>query len=296
LLPENTCTLARRPTTAIRLTLRIRGHPGRYSARRGAVSKSNRLLVGLGIAAVVGAYVWTFGPQTMLTLIARYEYRRIPAAENIPVALSDLSVSSVPHKTVAYFGYEFELPWDDVDEQKSRTAETVHVHITAFHSGNAFWFSTFPARDFVKNIVGKTKLTPEQFRQIYGNEAFESDLGFMRTMLQITPRGMSPFMPKRQAAASSTLLLIKAISVPEAESGIFLIRTADFQGFQLGNPQSRPSRVREDLYAGDGGIEVIFFQGRGTSPSVSQGDINRILQSVRKTSSPSVASNPNLNR
>lgn len=140
--------------------------------------------------------MWTFGPQTMLTFMARYQYRRIPAVHKTPVALPDLSVSSVAHKTVAYFGYEFELPWDDVDEQKSRTAATVHVHMTAFHSGNALWFSTFPARDFVKNVVEKTNLTPEQFRQVYGDEAFESDLGFVRTMLQITPRDMSPFMSK----------------------------------------------------------------------------------------------------
>jgi hypothetical protein len=260
------------------------------------MSKSKRLLVWLGIVLTGGAYLWTFGPQTMLTLMARYQYRRIPAVQKTPVALPDLSVSSVPHKTVAYFGYEFELPWDDVDEQKSRTAETVHVHVTAFHSGNAFWFSTFPTRDFVKNVVEKTKLTPEQFRQAYGDDSFESDLGFYRTMLQITPRDMSPFMSKRQAGASTTLLLIKAISVPEAESGIFLIRTADFQGFQFGNPQNRPSRIREDLYAADGGIELVFFQGRETSPNVSQGEINRILQTVRRTSSPEVAWTPTSDR
>ena len=256
------------------------------------MSKPKRLLVWLGIVVVGGACVWTFGPQTMLTFMARYQYRRIPAVHKTPVALPDLSVSSVAHKTVAYFGYEFELPWDDVDEQKSRTAATVHVHMTAFHSGTALWFSTFPARDFVKNVVEKTNLTPEQFRQVYGDEAFESDLGFVRTMLQITPRDMSPFMSKKQAGASTALLLIKAITVPEADSGIFSIRTADFQGFQFGNPQSRPSRIREDLYAGDGGIEFIFFQGRETSANVSQGEINRILQSVRKTSSPAVAWKP----
>jgi hypothetical protein len=132
------------------------------------MSKSKRLLVWLGIAGILGAYVWTFGPQTMLTLIARYKYLEIPATKKTPIALPDLSVSSVAHKTVSYFGYEFELPWDDVDEQKSRTARTVNVHITAFHSGNGFWFSTFPAREFVKDVVEKTKLTPQQFRQVYG--------------------------------------------------------------------------------------------------------------------------------
>jgi hypothetical protein len=260
------------------------------------LSKSTRLLVWIGIAVTLGAYVWTFGSQTVLTLIARYKCRDIPAAGKTPVALPDLSVSSVRHKTVAYFGYEFELPWDDVDEQKSRMAETVHVHVTAFHSGNALWFSTFPARDFVKNVVEMTKLTPEQFRQVYGEEAFESDLGFVRTMLQVTPRDMSPFMSKKQAGASTVLLLIKVLAVSEADSGIFAIRTPDFQGFQFGNPQSRPSRIREDLYANDGGIEFIFFRGRGMAPNVSQAELNRTLQSVRKTSSAAIALNPNSDR
>lgn len=70
----------------------------------------------------------------MLILVASYPYRKFPAAGNIPVALPDSSVSSVAHETVANFGYEYEIPWNDVDEQKSRTAETVNVRVTAFHS------------------------------------------------------------------------------------------------------------------------------------------------------------------
>lgn len=131
-----------------------------------------------------------------------------------------------------------------------------------------------------------------QFRQAYGDEAFESDLGFVRTMLRVTPRSMSPLMSKKEAAASSAFLLIKAITISEGESGVFSIRTADFQGFQFGNPQNRPSRIRDDLYADDGGIEFIFVQAPETAPSVSRQEINRILKSVRKVSSAAIASNP----
>jgi hypothetical protein len=142
-------------------------------------------------------------------------------------------------------------------------------------------------------VVG---VAPDQFCQVYGNEAFESDLGFMRQMLQITPRDFSPFMSQRRAGPSTVLLLIKAMSVPEANSGIFLIRTTGFRGVQFGNPQSRPSLIRDDVYADDGGIEFIFFPGRETSPRVSQREMNRILQSVRKTSWPSAAWSPNSDR
>ena len=240
---------------------------------------------------VCGIYVWAFGFQTALTVIARYQYRGIPGAAKTPVSLSDLSVSSVPHQKVSYFGYEFEIPWDDVDEQKSRTVGTIHV--TAFQSGNAFWFSTFPPREFVKSVVEIAKVTPEQFRQIYGDEVFGSDYGFMCEMLQITPRDFSPFMSRGRAAASIELLLVKATSIPEAGSGILSIHIGDRQGFQFGNPLSRPPEIRDDLYSDDSGVELLFFQHGGTSTGLSQGEINRVLQSVHKVPAPSLASNLN---
>ncbi len=45
-----------------------------------------------------------------------------------PAPLTDLSISNVRTQEVSYFGYEFELPWDDVDEQKSKTTGSIHVN------------------------------------------------------------------------------------------------------------------------------------------------------------------------
>jgi hypothetical protein len=211
--------------------------------KKAPVPKWVRVLIGFGIAAVVGGIYWLFGLQTEMALITRYKFGKVPEVWKIPVALPDLSISDVPHKRVSYFGYELELPWDDVDEQKERIVNTIHV--TYFHSGNGFWFSTFPPKEFVNGIMKEDKLSPEAFRQLWGDEAFQSDYGFQCRMLGVTPRDISPFMPRNRAAAESMLLLIKALAIPRAESGIFSFQVPGFRGFQFENPKERPFRISD---------------------------------------------------
>jgi hypothetical protein len=104
-------------------------------------------------------------------------------------------------------------------------------------------FSKSRPREFVEAVLQTTKITPERFRQIYGDQAFESDYDFMQEMLQMTPKKIIPWMPLRQAGPESSLLLIKVMSTPMADSGIFSISAPGFRGFQFGNPATRPSRM-----------------------------------------------------
>lgn len=196
------------------------------------MSRWKRTLVALGIAAAVcGIYLWLFGVQTMSALMVRYSYRKMPDVAKTPVPLSDSSISNVPHKRVSYFGYELELPWDDVDDAKDKTTGTIHISYS--RSGSAFWFSTFPPKEFVNGIMKMAKLDPEGFRQLYGEETFESDYNFHRKMLQMTPSQITPFVTRRQAVAGQMLLLIKGISMPKADSGIFSVQVPGFEGFQF---------------------------------------------------------------
>jgi hypothetical protein len=226
----------------------------------------------------------------MAAVIARYQCRRIPDIAKTPGALTDLSVSDVPHRRVSYFGYEFELPWDDIDEQRDKTVGQIHV--SAFRSGNAFWFSTFPPKDFVSLVMKNTKLDPQSFRQMFGDAAFESDYGFHKRMLQMTPGEITPFVSRQEAAADQLLLLFKGISMPKAGSGIFVIQSRDFEGFQFEDPQTRPFKITDELYSSDGGIDVRFIQKvDGSAPTISQSEINRVIQSIRKLPAKALASN-----
>src|ERR1700683_5853418 len=191
------------------------------------MSRWKRTLLALGSTVIlVGVFGWFFGFQTMSALEVPYECRKLPDVAKTPIALADLSISTVPHKKVTYFGYEFELPWDDVDESKDKT--TGQIHVGAFRSGNAFWFSTFPPKTFVNEVMETSKLRPLGFRQLYGDAAFESDYGFNKIMLQMTPSKITPFVSRRQAVTGQMLLLIKGISIPRADSGLFSIQTQGF--------------------------------------------------------------------
>lgn len=245
------------------------------------MSRWKRVLIWSGLIVVVGAaYLWFFGAQTASALIVRYEFRKRPDVAKTPVPLTDLSISGVPHRTASYFGYEFELPSDDVDEPKGKTFGTAHV--SYFRSGNAFWFSTSPPKGFVNEVSKTGNLSPQELKQLYGQDALESDYAFHKKMLELTPSEITPFISQRQAISGQMLLGIKAVTMPDAASGIFSIRTGDFKGFQFENPQMRPSRITVELFSNDGGIHVIFTQKAG-APAISQPEINRVIQSIHKT-------------
>lgn len=238
--------------------------------------------IGIWIGAVVivvAVYLWFYGVQTTSALMVRYQFRKLPDVGKTPVDLTNLSVSNVPHRNVSYFGYEFELPSDDLDAEKEKTFGTVHV--SYFRSGNAFWFSTFPPKDFVNEVMKSGNVDPADFKQLYGQDALESDYAFHEKMLELTPSKITPFISRRQAISGHVLLTIKAISMPKATSGIFSIQTRDFKGFQFENPETRPSRITVELFSNEGGIDLIFMQKLGL-PAISQPEINRVIQSIHR--------------
>jgi len=243
-----------------------------------ALSKRKRILIGLALFA--GTYIWFFGVQTSVALLARYKCRGVPEAWETPVPLADVSASNAPHTRIACTAYELELPWDDVNPEKSKNVGT--ICLTAFHSGNSFWFSSFPRGEFVNGLL-REGFDRESFRRTYGDDALQSDYHFMRTMLQITPASIRPFGSRQDAGVGMATIMIKAISVPKAETGIFTVRTPEGQGFQYENPHGRPFKIVDDVYGDDGGFEFIFLQkAGGPTADITQPEINRVLQSVHK--------------
>jgi hypothetical protein len=69
-----------------------------------------------------------------------------------------------------------------------------------------------------------------------------------------------------------------------------LIQTPEFKGFQFENPEGRPPRITDYVYSNDAGIEVMFLQKLdGSAPSISQSEVNRVIQSIHKISAQVVA-------
>ncbi|HYA34054.1 MAG TPA: hypothetical protein VEF03_00470, partial [Candidatus Binataceae bacterium] len=83
------------------------------------MSRRARIAVWILVVFVaIGAYGWFFGVPTMFMAQARYWGWKDPLLWKIPVPLRDQAISTSPGLKLSYLGYEFEVPWDDVDEER----------------------------------------------------------------------------------------------------------------------------------------------------------------------------------
>lgn len=251
-----------------------RGTPGR------------RILIWCGIVvSVICTYLWVFGIATWFIVEGRDFAGNDPALWMAPAELRDLSTSSAPGRKLSYFGYEFEVPWDDLDEQKTRLVGS--WQFIAFHSGKTMLFWRLPPKKSVNAMLGQGKLDGARLKRLYGDETLQSDYAFIRATLETTPGQITLFTPQRKALRIMTLLLLKSIyvSTNKSGSGIFLIQTGDFRGFQYGNPQGRPREIVDDLFADNGGLHFAF-RDKSCAGGISQAEINRVIQTTRPSQHP----------
>jgi hypothetical protein len=246
------------------------------------MTNRQRTLVWIGsIFAVACVYLWLFGIQTGFALQAWNVGRKLPEVKNTPRDLTDLSVNSSSGTHLSYFGYTFEIPWNDVDNAKSKKVGDMQV--LAFQSGMAILVSSSPPRDFVKTVAGYTG-GEETLRRTYGNEVISSDYSFNQAMLSATPAAIEILGSREDATRGFMLLLLKTMAMPlPAHSGMYSIRTPHFQGFQFGDPRSSSGKIVVDLWDDRGGIELhLACFGKCSAPHITQADVNRILQSVMR--------------
>lgn len=256
--------------------------------RRGMTKRQRKLLLWINLFLVAGFCVWHFGVAALFVLETRYVGWKFPVVGKTPVELADLSISQAPGQKLAYFGYEFEVPWE-IDQE--RTKQIGKTELVAFRSGNALLFSSLAPREFVQTFLTTTKVGPDRVRNLCGEEALASDYSLHRLILEATPGEVTLFTRRQDAVRNSMLILFKGIVTPRGgESGIFRVRTDKFQGFQYGDPQARPKSLNVEIFADDGGLSFAFAQNvQGLSPAITQAEINRVIQTARKVPEPSLS-------
>jgi hypothetical protein len=193
---------------------------------------------------------------------------------------------------LSYFGYEFEVPWSDLDQAKTAfypkdRAEKNRV-VLAFCSGLRLMVTAVPPREFAEEFTGKDfQMSPANLEAVFGRGAATSDYTFAKNVYEFTPAKMhywslSDGVHNREGIE----LMIKSIMpVKAAETGIFYVQNHEYSGFQQGDPAVRKDNLVLDLYSGDNHCEMIFLQkDYPGSIGVTQPEINRIVQSLHKIS------------
>lgn len=234
-----------------------------------------------GISAAVafvfiGAFVWFFGFQTLMLIETHYSYRHVPIAHMTPVELRDRGINVSEGTTLSAFGYDFEVPWKDVDAEHITRKRMIAI---PFRSGLAILVGHGSSHDLVDTTLENTKTDPQVFRAAYGDSALQSDYEFLKLALNTTPASIRLTDSKQDVVRKSALVLIKAIVVP-GDSGIFEVQANNFRGFQYGDPGKHPKRITVTLYSADGGVEFSFLQNDLSPVTISQADINRVIQTL----------------
>ena len=223
-------------------------------------------------------------------VLSYYGARKAPAVASIlPTDLRDHSVSQAPGSRLSYFGYEFEVPWNDLDETQTKLypKDNPNRVVLVFRSGLRVIVTAIPAREWVNNLSGELRVSPDKLESTFGHEAMTSDYNFVKTLYEFTPATMHHWTTSSVVfSRESSLLVLKSITPLKcARNGIYKLQNETFKGFQQGNPDVRQDGVAVNLYSGEGSVELIFGeQNYKNSGGITQPEINRIVQSLHKAS------------
>jgi hypothetical protein len=233
--------------------------------------------------AVIFVGVYWVAPVALSFYIAHLA-KKAPYSRIVPTDLKDRSVSEAPGMKLSYVGYEFEVPWSDLDETQTKLypkdkPEKTRVDLH-FRSGLRLLVTAVPPREWAKTFVTEFKIPPQKI-----DAAIKSDYSFVRNLYEPTPDRMHHWALSPDVHMRETFwLTIKSVVLSNsAASGIFNLQNQDYKGFQQGNLQVRQDGIIVDLYSEDGSVEMIFSQkDYRNSAGVTQPEINRIVQSLRK--------------
>lgn len=213
-------------------------------------SKWKRRLIWTGALLLASvAYLWFFGVQTFFAIETRKIGRKAPIVNSVPVELSDRSVSIAPGTKLSFRGAEFDVPWSDVDESRTRLAG--NWALISFHSGKSIILCVGRPDGFITTASKDKTLDPELFAALYGRDVLNSDYTLKKAIYQTTPSQINLFTPENRAIGLSSVILIKGIMPPTTDWQIYQITSGDLRGFQLVDPVRRPKKICVELFGRD---------------------------------------------
>lgn len=215
----------------------------------------------------------------MLVWRMRQEAARDPNLALVPIPLPETLISTIPGTTVEFFGYEFEVPWQGQVNVKN-PGDFIAVAYSASVGYSLGFFN--PAKN------GPLKVLRKDLEERGKNENIaeemlgaQSDYDLERSILNATPSQLSLFFPRRKEVYAAVRLMIKPATAVGAETGLYSFKNGQLRGFQFGDP-SRAQNIRIEAFDDeDRKFEFVFGSKPGSSFTLKQVEINRVLQTLR---------------
>lgn len=245
------------------------------------------IVAGTIVLLLVTGYLWGF--QTMIWWEYRHGFeKKAPILNLTPRGLPNTSASSSEGMELSHAGVEFQVPWTDLDKEKSKIIGNAEIFM--FRSGRVLTiFGPNSPREGLLLTIEKQMGDQDHhnLRKLFGPEATGTDYAFRKTLLEETPASLRPWMSQREAYRSSFLLMFKAISSVGGETGLFSVQANGWKGFQFDDPANTRRIVTLELYdSADRHIEIIFDRKQNSGMDIMQADVNRVLETLKTLDSP----------
>jgi hypothetical protein len=250
-----------------------------------------RLLIGLIAAGALLVLTINWIAPTALSFYSTYKAPKV--ARQLPRPLTDTSVSQAIGSKLALVGYEFEVPWADVDDsltklypEKSADKTLADLH---FRSGLRMMVTAGAPGTWVRGIPETMKISSQQAQRVFGGDAMKSDYDFVRELYEFNPATMEHWAPSAQAQVrQQAWLILKSLALlKSAETGIFVLTSPSLRGFQEGDPTVRQDGIALHLFSEKGSVEFIVFQkDYKKTTGVTQAELNRIVQTTHPGAQP----------
>jgi hypothetical protein len=234
------------------------------------------------LVAVI-AFAFLFGVQAITWWNVKQLAKGKPVLWVIPQPLRDTAAANQPGLKLSVYGYEFEVPWADIDKDKSKPGESLAIYY--FRSGPFLMFHNPAKAPNMKEIFLADNEKRKAAMQMWGEKTLESNFTLTKAMLETSPVEMSVFAPRAKVLGLGILLVLKPIPATGGETGIFAFNTSAVRGFQMGDPEKRPKYISVTAFdMGDHKLELTFGIQKGATGQITQAEVNRVLQTVRPVS------------
>lgn len=217
--------------------------------------------------------------------------KALPITRVVPIDLKNSSIAPATGTKLSFLGYEFEVPWDDLDPTQTvltpRGNPDKNRVILTFRSGLRMMATKSPARQMADEFMRQDfRMTPAAFAAVFGSKAADSDYEFMKCVFEFSPARMHHWALGPPVHAREAMLLVTKSILPSrpAKSGIFNIHSTNYEGYQQGDPNSPSAKddgIVLSLYSQTDAFEIIFAQAK-SKHLVTQPEINRIAQTLHK--------------
>ena len=205
------------------------------------------------VCIVLGLLVLAYSRPVAMLCLVRWHARSEPEWWVVPKPISDLTIAAAKGKKYSYFGYEFDTPWTELDQERKLQS----IAILNFSSG-AFVSILDPAGgvDELSVLKAEAAKSGTDIKTVFGEEVTHSNYALRSKILNLTPRDLRLSWSRQEMVSHSILLILKSIETKRFNGGLYSIQTESLHGFQEGSPSEDKMVVIETWDPGDRKIEV----------------------------------------